>query len=125
MNYKRAEIKDYAIEQIKEKLKFDEGYLNNDTHDIHHDLFNSSYYIIGTYEAGQWLGSEALNIIGFIKEYEEEQFGESNTDFTNAESVVNMYTYIIGEEILYESDFQDEIIMDSIGGKRFDFKVAY
>ena len=86
MNYKRAEIKDYAIEQIKEKLKFDEGYLNNDTHDIHHDLFNSSYYIIGTYEAVKWLGSEALNIIGFIKEYEEEQFGESNTDFTNAET---------------------------------------
>ena len=123
MNYKKAEIKEYAIEQIKDQLKFDENYLEKDTHDIHHDLFNSSYYIIGTYKAKQWLGNKVLEIIQFIKEYEIEQFGESNTDLGNSEALVNMYTYIIGEEILYESDFQNEMV--KLEGKKFDFKVAY
>ena len=57
-------------------------------------------YIIGTYKATQWLGEETFNIINFIKEYENDNFGKVNTDFSDAEKVVNMYTYIIGEEIV-------------------------
>ena len=41
-----------------------------------------------------------FNVIQFIKEYEENNFGEVSTDFSNAENVVNMYAYIIGEEIV-------------------------
>ena len=29
-------------------------------------------------------------------------FGEVSTNFSEAEHIVNMYTYIIGEEILYD-----------------------
>ena len=125
MDYKKEEIKEYAIEQIKEKLKYDENYLQKDILDIHFDLFNTDYYIIGSYKATKWLGNKAFEIIEFIKDCETEQFGEVYTDFSEPERIVNMYTYIIGEEILFESDFQDEIIMDTIRGKRFDFKVAY
>ena len=125
MDYKKEEIKEYAIEQIKEKLKDDENYLQKDILDIHFDLFNTDYYIIGSYKATKWLGNKAFEIIEFIKDCETEQFGEVYTDFSEPERIVNMYTYIIGEEILFESDFQDEIIMDTIRGKRFDFKVAY
>ena len=34
------------------------------------------------------------------KEYEEDNFGEVNTDLSSEESVVNMYTYIVGEHLL-------------------------
>ena len=41
-----------------------------------------------------------FNIIGYIKDYEQDNFGEVYTDFTSPEAVVNMYTYIIGEQIV-------------------------
>ncbi|GAI78565.1 unnamed protein product, partial [marine sediment metagenome] len=40
------------------------------------------------------------NFIGEIQEYENNNFGEVNTDLAQAEKVVNMYVYILGEEIL-------------------------
>ena len=44
--YKKKEIKEYAEEQIKESLKYDKDYLDNDISEIHHDLFNTDYYLI-------------------------------------------------------------------------------
>ena len=35
-----------------------------------------------------------------LKEYENDNFGEVNTDFSDPEKVVNMYVYIIGEYIV-------------------------
>ncbi len=102
MNYKKEEIKEYAIDRIKENINYDNDYLNNDINDIHHDLFNSDYYLIGIYEATKWLKNEVFNVIEYIKEYENLHFGEVTTDFSSAESVVNMYVYIIGEEILQD-----------------------
>ena len=43
-----------------------------------------------------------FEVIEHIREYEEFQFGEVNTDFSSPEKVVNMYAYIIGEEIVQE-----------------------
>ena len=100
MKYKETEIKQYAIDTIRERLEYDENYLDQDIYDIHHDLFNSDYYIIGYYNAEQWLGNNVFECIGIIKEYEQDNFGEVTTDFSNSENVVNMYVYIIGEEIL-------------------------
>jgi hypothetical protein len=70
--------------------------------DLHHELFNMGYFIIGYYQAEQWL----INNVGIfaaieeIREYEQSNFGEVNTDFSSSEKVVNMYAYIKGEEIL-------------------------
>ena len=44
--------------------------------DLHHEAFNTDYYIIGTYQAKQWLGDMAFNVINHVKEYEQENFGE-------------------------------------------------
>ena len=63
--------------------------------DLHHELFNTDYYIVGTYQAKQWLGDYAFDAIREIKDYEEANFGE----------VVNMYTYIAGEQLIEEMDF--------------------
>ena len=45
---------------------------------IHNEIFNTDYYIIGTYEAKKWLGDQAFDVIGIIKEYEEDNFGEAD-----------------------------------------------
>jgi len=100
--YKQDEIKQYAIDQIKEFLKYDADYLNNDFSDIHHDLFNTDYYLIYYSECNKWLGSHAFECIGIIQDYEKDNFGEVTTDLSNSENVVNMYVYIVGEHILQD-----------------------
>ena len=100
--YKQDEIKEYTINKINEFLKYDEDYLDNDFSEIHHDLFNTDYYLIYYSKCNKWLGSHAFECIGIIQEYEEDNFGEITTDFSNSEKVVNMYVYIVGEYILQD-----------------------
>lgn len=73
--------------------------------DLHHELFNTDYFIIGYYDAEQWLIKNVgiFQAIEEIKQYEQDNFGEVNTDLSSSEKVVNMYAYIKGEEILAES----------------------
>ena len=112
MNYKYNEIKEYFNDYIKEN---DSALNDNDFIDeLHHHVFNTDYYIIGTYQASQWLGDETFNIINFIKEYENDNFGEVYTDFSNPENIVNMYVYIIGESIVSEYKDNDLYIQAKI-----------
>lgn len=104
MDYKREEIEDTFYDFIDEQ---DKTWIEENKDDLHHHAFNTDYYIIGTYRATQWLGDQVFNIIQFIKEYEDFYFGEVSTDFSNAENVVNMYAYIIGEEIV--SDYINKL----------------
>ena len=73
--------------------------------DLHFHLFNEDYYIIGYYEAGQWLKKHDIGELegaGICTQYEKDQFGECNTVYDNTEKVVNMLTYIWGYELLIE-----------------------
>ena len=90
------ELKQHAIDYIKDNEPSCYGC------DLHSEIFNSDYYIIGRYQAEQWLIKHigVFNAIGEIKEYEESNFGEVNTDLSESEKVVNMLVYIAGEEIL-------------------------
>ena len=90
------ELKQHAIDYIKDNEPTCFGC------DLHSEIFNSDYYIIGRYQAEQWLVKHigVFNAIGEIKEYEESNFGEVNTDLSESEKVVNMIVYIAGEEIL-------------------------
>lgn len=82
--------------------------VGTDTHgcDLHSKLFNSDYYIIGYYQAEQWLiaNGGVFSIIGMINEYEQGNFGEVCTDLSSSEHVCNMAVYIWGEEVLSKSD---------------------
>ena len=101
MDYKKEEIKKYFDDYIKEN----EDWLKESKYwkdDLHHHAFNEDYYIIGTYKAKQWLGDMVFEVIEHIREYEDFNFGKVNTDFSDPEKIVNMYTYIIGEEIVGE-----------------------
>ena len=110
MDYKRNEIKehfkDFLIENSESIL---DGRLPLD--EIHHEAFNTDYYIIGRHKAEQWLGDQAFEIIRYIKDWEMSnldcQYLEHRdvgtnpfTDLSDPEKVVNLYVYIVGEEIV-------------------------
>tara|TARA_R100000231_G_C5302025_1_gene157838 strand:- start:514 stop:843 length:330 start_codon:yes stop_codon:yes gene_type:complete len=109
MKYKYDEIKSHFEDYLDENLE----HLKDDKYwkeDLHHNVFNTDYYIIGRHQAKQWLGDEVFECINIIKDYEQDNFGEVTTDFTEPEHVVNMYAYIIGEEIV--QDYLDSIAND-------------
>jgi len=99
MMYKQAEIKEYFNDFIDEQ---DQEWIESNIDDLHHYAFNEDYYLIGRYQAKQWLGDMAFDVINHIKEYEQFNFGEVSTDFTEPEHVVNMYAYIVGESVVQE-----------------------
>jgi len=107
--YKYEEIKSHFEDFINDENNKD--FIKDNLDDLHHEIFNTDYYIIGRYEAKKWLGNQVFNIIEIIKEYEKFNFGEVNTDFSEPEKVVNMYVYIIGEEIVadYRNQLEDEV----------------
>jgi len=100
MNKKEQAMREEARAAIIEALQ--DGYTGYYS-DLHHEVFNTDYYIIGTHAA-----KEALNEYGVfealekIQTYEKDNFGEIYTDLSNPEKLVNMLYYIIGEEVLYE-----------------------
>jgi hypothetical protein len=71
--------------------------------DLHHEVFNTDYYIIGRYDSEQWLINNGgiFNAINVIKNYEEDNFGTITTDFSEPERICNMYVYILGEEVVF------------------------
>ena len=110
MDYKRDEIKDHFKDFLRENsVSILDGRLELD--ELHHEAFNSDYYIIGRYQA-EWLGDQTFEIIRYIRDYEMDHLGEVFTDFTEPEKVVNMYVYITGEQIV--SDWIEEFEQTSI-----------
>ena len=103
MNYKINEIREHFNDFIEDR---GEEWVSENLEDLHHYAFNEDYYIIGRYQATQWLGVEVFNVIDHIKEYEQTNFGEVATDLSEPERVVNMYAYIIGETVV--ADWRDE-----------------
>ena len=107
MNQLKQDVASYMISQLEDQVGLD-----NDVSDLHHYLLNEDYFIIGTYKAEQWLGSEVFDVIETIREYEQSNFGQVSTDFSDPEKVANMIAYILGEEILSESDIYQQIQFD-------------
>ena len=111
---KRQEIIDFAKDRIQEIYDYNPEKLTTelpDLYDLHHEIFNTDYYIIGRYQAKEWLGSDAFDCIYDIQEYENDHFGRVITDLSEPERVVNMYVYVVGEEILEDvvSEFLDSV----------------
>ena len=106
MYYKQDEIaqhfQDYLAKNRPWQQWLDGTRSSFEPSELHHEAFNEDYYIIGTYQATQWLGDRAFEVIDIIKDYEQSNFGEVHTDLSSPESVVNMYAYIVGEQVVYE-----------------------
>lgn len=99
-NKKHNEMKEQAIADIIETLEngFDGYYC-----ELHNEVFNTDYYIIGTYKAKEALKEyDVFEAIDLVQDYEKEQFGEIYTDLSDPEKLINMVYYIIGDEVIGE-----------------------
>ncbi len=100
MNKKEQEMREEARTDIIEALR--NGYTGY-YWDLHNEVFNTDYYIIGTHEAKEALEEYGIwDAIAKVQEYEKHNFGEIYTDLSDPENLINMLYYIIGEEVLYE-----------------------
>ena len=100
MNFKEQEMREDARARIIECLK--DGYKGYYC-DLHSEVFNTSYYIIGTEQAKKVLEEYGVfDAIGKVQAYEKEYYGRVYTDFSNPEEIANMLFAIIGEEVLHE-----------------------
>ncbi|HHX36577.1 MAG TPA: hypothetical protein GX717_01185 [Clostridiaceae bacterium] len=99
-NNKEKEMREEARSAIIEALR--DGYSGYYC-DLHNEVFNTDYYIIGTYKAKQALTEyDVWDAIEKVQAYERDNFGEVYTDLSNPEKLINMLYYIIGEEVLNE-----------------------
>ena len=107
MNSKHEEMKREAIEAIIEALE--DGYSSYYC-DLHDEVFNTDYYIIGTYEAKEALREyDVFDAIDLVQTYEKDNFGEIYTDLSNPENLINMVYYIIGDEVICEMNEIEEL----------------
>lgn len=85
------------------------GHINQDNiDDAHHIAFNEDYYIIGYYQADEWLKKHGISpwqAISYVIEQEQDHFGEShlNASEINSENVVNQLVFFAG----YQVDFEE------------------
>lgn len=81
--------------------------INDDNLDeLHHEVFNTDYFIIGYYQANKWIVEnfeDAFSAIDIVKECELENFGEFNTTI-NSEKIAGMLSYICGEHVIADLD---------------------
>ena len=100
MNVKEEKMREEARERIIECLK--NGY-SGYYYDLHHEVFNTDYYIIGIREAKEALKEyDVFEAIERVQTYEEDTYGVIYTDLSDPEKLINMLFYIIGEEVLFE-----------------------
>ena len=99
-NKKHAEMKEQAIADIIETLE--NGYSGYYC-DLHNEVFNTDYYIIGTYQAKEVLKEyDVFEAIELVQTYEKDNFGEVFTDLSDPEKLLNMVYYIVGDEVIVE-----------------------
>ena len=101
MYTQKQDVKDYIIQQLNDDVGLDQH-----ISDLHHYLLNEDYFIIGYYQAEQWLKKDngsVFEAIETIREYEQTNFGQVSTDLSSSENVANMLAYILGEQILFNN----------------------
>ena len=94
-------ILEYAIDQLDSEVGLD-AYIE----ELHHHMFNMDYFIIGTYKASKFIGSDLGKILEVCIDFEKDMgiFDESfYMTILEPEKVVNKLAYVIGYEILNNS----------------------
>lgn len=100
MNLKEKAMREEARERIIKCLN--DGYSGYYC-DLHHEVFNTSYYIVDAEQAKEALKEyDVFEAIQKVQMYEKEMFGEAYTDLSDPKKLINMLFYIIGEEVLFE-----------------------
>jgi hypothetical protein len=103
----KTSVKTELLNHILDRIN--DGVIDNSNKDEwHFYCFNEDYYIIGYYEASEWLKKHEIGefeAAGICQQYEKDNFGESKV-YDNSEMTVNMLAYIWGEELIYSFDVE-------------------
>ena len=89
---------DYLIEKLKE---FNYDGFTCDSYDLHNEVFNTDYVVIGCYQAKQMIAENIDDLFYMLDEYEQE-FGESYKDIQDVERVLNLMYYMCGLQLFNE-----------------------
>lgn len=97
----------FTDDEIKETLLDNldgyEGIEDYTFDDVFNDLFNSDYYIIGYKEAEDVLKEYGIfKALEEVQEFDVENFGEWDTDYTDPEKIANMLEYIHASEYMQD-----------------------
>ena len=107
--YKYDEIKNELLDYVENNDLILADALQDD--DLHFNVYNSDYFIIGYYNAEQWLIKDDRNytfeVLGYVQEQSEEMFGTIEK-ITDAERLVNLYAYWLGYEVIAELQAEQE-----------------
>lgn len=93
------ELAQHVLDKIS-----DEVLTNENQDDWHYYAFNEDYYIIGYYNAEQWLENHNVSpfdAIADVIQWENDVLGEVTLkpDDMDSERIVNLYVYVKGEEL--------------------------
>jgi hypothetical protein len=102
------ELRQHLIEAITDQYNDDDANFD----ELHFEAFNQDYYIIGYYEANEWLKShevDAFEAIEYVMEQEKQHFGESSlkADDFNSERIVNLLVYFAGFDVMPNCDLSN------------------
>ena len=107
--YKYDEIKNELLDYVENNNLTLSKALQDD--DLHFKVYNSDYFIVGYYNAEQWLIEDDRNytfeVLGYVQEKSEEMFGIIEK-ITDAERLVNLYAYWLGYEVIAELQAEQE-----------------
>ena len=96
----KQELLQHLIETV---LNSDDD--RTDFDDLHYEAFNEDYYIIGYYQASEWLKKHDIDpfqAIAYVIEEENNHFGEYNLkpEDINSERIVNLLVYFSGYDVM-------------------------
>ena len=106
MDEATKEVIQHGIDDIQEMINNGERV---DATELHHRLYNEDYFIIGTYQAKEFLNKfGTFEAIEKVRDYEKENMGEFTTEI-DPEKIANMFAYIVGEEALNECEHLQKV----------------
>lgn len=105
----------FTKEEIIDALQEAENYSADSFDELFNYMFNSDYYIVGTYESAEALGAfkndenldgyetrldGVFGAIELVRQYELDQFGELDTPLDDPEKIATEVEYIRGGAII-------------------------
>ena len=89
--------------------------------DLHSEVFNTDYYIIGSTKAKEALESYGVfDALNKVQTYEIYEFGEGTADLSDPEKLANMLYYIESEEYLYSLEGEISDIINEYWGDELE-----
>jgi len=81
--------------------------------DLAYEMYNNDYYIIGTYQAKEFLKLYFDDMFECLEEYQNE-FGEGYKEVTDAEKLTTLLVLQVAQDVLSELDTVSEFWNDTL-----------